>query len=228
MGLELYAKIEEHLDFFDEVRALHKTFLTLLFENDAKKVLDVGCGQGEFLHILALNNIEGFGVDLSQNQIDICLAKGLNAKCIDVKDVQEKYEAVTAIFDVINYIPKDMIEEFFTNIKNKLENKGVFIFDINTLFGFEEVAQGSLIIDKDDKFIAIDANFSDKTLTTDITLFEKEDNLYKKEKDSITQYYHSKEFLKKILKKLEFKIEIIDFELHGFGEADKQIYICKK
>ena len=82
----------------------------------------------------------------------------------------------------------------------------------------------------EDKFIAIDANFEDEKLQTDITLFEQQENgLFSKESDSIVQEYHSKEFLTKLLKECNFEIqEIKEFNLHTDEEADKLIFICKK
>ncbi len=44
------------------------------------KVLDLGCGRGEFLDLLRENGIEGEGVDLNGQMIDICLDKGLNCR----------------------------------------------------------------------------------------------------------------------------------------------------
>lgn len=37
MGLELYARIEEYLDFEEEVRRLHKEFLAILFKKKAQQ-----------------------------------------------------------------------------------------------------------------------------------------------------------------------------------------------
>ena len=88
------------------------------------------------------------------------------------------------------------------------------VITVNTLFGFEDIAQGCITIDLEDKFIAIDANYEDGKLITDLTLFTKETELYSKEQDSITQYYHDKQRVKKLLTKIGFKIESInDFYL---------------
>ena len=66
----------------------------------------------------------------------------------------------------------------------KLNNNGYFIFDTNSLFGFEEVAQGSLNINLRNKFISIDALFKEEKLKTDIRVFTHEkNNLFKKEED---------------------------------------------
>ena len=231
MGLNLYSKIEPFLDFQDEVYNLHNEFMSIVFDKELDNILDVGCGQGFFIESLNLNQKKAYGIDLSSEQIEACKQRGVeNVACIDLKDVKEKYDCATAIFDVINYIPKDSLKEFFENVYKALNVKGHFIFDVNTLYGFEEIAQGCITMDLDDKFIAIDAIYEDEKLVTDLTLFTKlEDGNFKKENDFITQYYHSKDRLKKMLKKIGFELEELrDFNLHSDEKPDKQIYICTK
>lgn len=230
MGLELYARIEEYLDFEEEVRRLHKEFLGLLFKKKPNTVLDIGCGQGAFLEHLKFNDVEAFGIDLSVEQIAICQNKGLNVACMPLEKVSETFDCATAIFDVVNYIPKKELQNFFSQANVVLNQGGYFIFDVNSLFGFEEVAQGSLTLNLEDKFIAIDATFEQNQLKTDITLFSQtQGDLFTKEYDSIQQYYHSIEALKKALNQASFDVEkIINFNLHGFDETDKLIFVCKK
>ncbi len=231
MGLDLYAKIEEYLDFDEAVVILHKQFLSFIFEKDCNNILDIGCGQGYFLENLNINGKKSFGIDLSDEQILRCKQKGIkNCKCIDLKDVKDKYDCTTAIFDVVNYIPKNNLEIFFRNVHKVLNKNGYFLFDINSLFGFEDVAQGAINMDLEDKFIAIDANFEDDKLITDITLFTKNKNKsFTKENDFIIQYYYENSYLNEVLQKVGFKIEKIkDIFLHGFEQKDKYMFICKK
>ncbi|MFW3371682.1 class I SAM-dependent DNA methyltransferase [Aliarcobacter butzleri] len=230
MGLDLYAKVEPYLDFEEEVYTLHKEFLRFVMINDLDNIIDIGCGQGYFLENLKVNKKKYFGIDLSVEQIKVCQEKNLNAKAIDLKDVKEKFDCATAIFDVLNYIPKNELKIFLEQTYEILNQNAYFIFDVNSYFGFDEVAQGTITIDIEDKFIAIDANFENNKLQTDITLFEKQENgLFSKEQDSIIQEYHSKEFLSKILEEIGFKqIEIKEFNLHTDEIADKLIFICKK
>lgn len=230
MGLELYARIEEYLDFEEEVRRLHKEFLAILFKKKPNSVLDIGCGQGAFLEHLKFNDVDAFGIDLSAEQIKICQNKHLNVACIPLEEVTQKYDCATAIFDVVNYIPKKELQNFFGQANVVLHQGGFFIFDVNSLFGFEEVAQGSLTLNLEQKFIAIDATFEQNQLKTDITLFSQtQGDLFIKEYDHIQQYYHGIEELKKALNTASFDVEeIINFNLHGFDETDKWIFVCKK
>lgn len=231
-ALDLYASIEEYLDFEEEMHHFYKTIGHTVLSKDPKTLIDIGCGQGEFCHIMSLNGIETFGVDLSPKQIEIAVSKGTNAKCIDIKDLKETYDCATATFDVINYIPKNTIKKFLKDCYNLLNTQGYFIFDINSLYGFENVAQGTLNIDLEDKFIAIDANFKENILYTDMVVFdkiEKGKDSYKKESGTIEQYCYEKEELTNILIEVGFVVENkIDFHLHSSEECDKYIYVCKK
>ena len=230
MGLELYSKIEPYLDFEDEVYTLHREFVEFVMVNNLDNIIDIGCGQGYFLENLKINGKEAFGTDLSLEQIKVCKSKGLNAKAIPLNEVKEKYNCATAIFDVLNYMDKDYLENFIKDVNLVLNQGGYFVFDVNSYVGFDEIAQGCITIDLKDKFIAIDASFENDKLQTDLTLFSKQkNNLYSKQSDSIIQEYHSKEYLSNLLKNNGFDIqEIREFNLHSVDDADKFIFICKK
>lgn len=230
MGLDLYSKIEPHLDFEDEVYLLHKQFMEFVMVNELDNIIDIGCGQGYFLDNLRINGKTAFGTDLSVEQIKVCKAKGLDAKAIALNEVEGKYDCATAIFDVLNYMDKNYLESFIKDVNLVLNQGAYFVFDVNSYFGFDEIAQGCITIDLKDKFIAIDAVFEDEKLQTDLTLFKKEkSNLYSRESDSIIQEYHSKEFLSNLLETNGFTItEVREFNLHSDDEADKLIFICKK
>ncbi|MBD3840563.1 MAG: class I SAM-dependent methyltransferase [Campylobacterales bacterium] len=229
-SLDLYAIIEPYLDFEEEIHTLYTKIGSLVIQNDCKNVIDIGCGQGEFCRLLQHNGVNTFGIDLSAKQIEIAKQKDLHVQCIDLALVKEKFDCATAVFDVINYIPKEQLSGFFTNAYNCLETHGKFIFDVNSLFGFEEVAQGTLSIDTDEKFICIDGVFEEKILYTNMNLFEKTSSgCYIKTSGVIQQYYHEIEALKKILKKCGFKtIKVENFNLHQYEEDDKMIFICSK
>lgn len=229
-SLNLYSKIETHLDFQDEIDELYDAFLKICEELKVQKVIDIGCGQGEFLLQLQEMSVTTFGTDLSSEQVKVCKSKGLDVACVDISKIADKFDCATAIFDVLNYMDKKTLETFVKNTYDLLLPSGYFLFDINTLFGFEDVADGSLNINLEDKFIAIDAVFSNKILTTNIVLFsQNKEGTYTKEEDFITQYFHEKNTVKKLLDKCGFEVkQIVNFHLHSDEKADKLIFICQK
>ena len=57
-----------------------------------RKVLDLGCGRGEFIEILEENGIEAEGIDINGQMIEICRDKGLNCQKTDILKKLAEYE----------------------------------------------------------------------------------------------------------------------------------------
>ncbi len=191
MGLNLYAKVESLIGFNDIYEILHSYYYEYLIDKKVKKVLDVGCGSGNLLLKLKNNNIDAMGIDLSSEMVTLAKAKGLSVYQKNISKIDENFDAIVAVADVLNYLNKDELKEFLMYIENNLNQNGLFLTDINTKHGFEDVTNGTMVKDYENKFLAIDANFEKNILTTDITLFikNKEKN-YNKESGRILQYFH--------------------------------------
>jgi len=222
-ALDLYAKIEPLIGFYDEYNKLYSKYLDILESLHVKSVLDVGCGNGNFLRLLNDRNYKAQGIDRSKEMIKIALLLGVDAQNIDLCDVEKKYDCVTAVGDVLNYMTKEELYKFFLEVKNSLGENGYFVADINTLSGFEEVADGLLFKETKEQFLAIEANFEYEKLTTNITLFEKEKEKYRRYSNTIFQYYHQLELFKNIE---EFELVNISYT-SMFGDSDKVILIFK-
>ena len=208
MGLDLYARIEPLIPFHDEIKKLYTAFIRKLEKSQPESILDIGCGGGNFMKLAiekGFKNIEG--IDLSTAQVEVAKAAGLNAEAKDIKEVTKSYDAAVAVFDVLNYIPYDEMEDFLKEVKKILKPGGKFYADINSLHGFEEVAQGALLVEGEDTHGSLEAYFEDDRLITNIRLFTKTGELYKKEEDVITQYYHSVEYLRKISPFANMKVD---------------------
>ena len=110
-------------------------------------------------------------------------------------------------------------------VDNILVEGGYFICDINTLYGFKEIAPGVIAIDKNDIYVVLDAEFENNILLTKIDYFEKVDDCFKKYSGSIKQYYHEIEQLKTVK---NLKIVDIDFVALFSDISDKAILVYKK
>jgi cyclopropane fatty-acyl-phospholipid synthase-like methyltransferase len=224
-NLDLYAKAEHLLGIEEATEALYDLYRSELDDYNVKTLLDVGCGRGGFMERMKSDGVACKGVDLSALMVAECKAKGLDAECIEAKDVSGKYDAIVSIFDVLNFMQKDELLEFLEAMADKLNDDGIFIADINTLYGFKDVAEGTMSSDSDREFLSVDAVFEDNELHTKFTLFEKdEDGRYIKYQETIVQYFHKIELFKK-LKNLQL-VEKQTFSL--YDTEDKTLLIFKK
>lgn len=114
-------------------RVYHKKFLEEFrdFLNPGKKVLDLGCGTGEFLNALQKLGCETWGVDLDKRAIGRAKTY-FNLKNLYAMGLEEffalsdlpKFDIIT-LFEVIEHIqnPKEVI----SGIKNILKRKGLLV-----------------------------------------------------------------------------------------------------
>ena len=194
-ALDLYAKVEDLLGVHEVTPVLNEYYFNTLDTLEFNTLLDVGCGSGGFLEELSIGypHVSTKGIDLSPVMVEMTKAKGLNAECIDLCKLDGKFDVITAIFDMVNYLDKKSLKRFLGCIEERLEQGGHFIFDINTLYAFKVVAAGSYIKDAGERFVTIDSDYEEERgeYFMDFTLFEKEGDLFRKSQESITQYFYT-------------------------------------
>lgn len=110
-------------------------FITRLFPYEPKKILELGCGTGNYTKILIKKGYNVLGLDLSEDMLKIARKKVThgNFVCEDIRNLQlnEKYDACLALFAVLGYINENSgLERVFQNIKRHLNPRGFLIFDV--------------------------------------------------------------------------------------------------
>ena len=193
MGLELYARIEPMLGFEEEATALYDTYIGLLADLGIGRVLDIGCGSGRFLSRVSarLPGVSTLGIDLSVTMVERARALGVEARAVDLCELTERFDAATAVFDVLNYLDETALRRFLSCAADRLEPGGWLLADINTLYGFDAVAQGALIRRDGGRFLALESLFDGERMVTTIDLFEPAGSGgYRRERDEIVQHYH--------------------------------------
>ena len=228
-ALDLYAKVEDLLGVNEVTPILNEYYYEALEKIEFKSLLDVGCGSGNFLEQLSklYPNVQAKGIDLSNVMVEMTKKKGLDAECIDLCKVEERYDVITAIFDMVNYLDHKNIKRFFRCVEERLEKGGYFICDINTLYAFKVIAAGSYIKDGNERFVTIDSDYveEDREYFMDFTLFEKEGEYFKKSQDSITQYFYTVSEIQKLTKmKLISKMAISIYS----HESEKYFLVFRK
>ncbi len=95
---EIKKQLENYIDFFRQ----------------EKKVLDLGCGRGEFLFLLKEKGIPAEGIDYNDSMIDICREEGLNCSKADILDKLTEFDdgSLGGIFSsqVIEHMPPDYLK----------------------------------------------------------------------------------------------------------------------
>ena len=82
-------------------------FREWLAKNDlnGKKILECGCGKGEFLEVMNLAGADGYGIEYGEESFNACLAKGLQVeKCYFEKGNEKVVSAPFDGFYILNYL----------------------------------------------------------------------------------------------------------------------------
>ena len=97
------------------------------------KVLDLGCGRGEFMELLLENGFEAVGVDLNSQMVDICLDKGLNVRRGDILQALEGFKdgSFAGIFSsqVIEHVSPEYLKRLVELSRAKLESGGNIVLE---------------------------------------------------------------------------------------------------
>jgi SAM-dependent methyltransferase len=113
----------------ERVAALQRPYLRLVA--DHAPVLDLGCGRGEFLHLLAEAGILAEGVDSDPGMVARCRAAGLPAVHADAIDYLESLGDGTlgAVFcaQMIEHLPVAALQQLLETARRKLRADGLFI-----------------------------------------------------------------------------------------------------
>ncbi len=126
----------------------------------------------------------------------------------------------------MNYMNPEELIVFFQEVARVLKKGGFFLGDINTLYGFEAVADGVMVKEEGEYFLSVDASFEKPILKTILTLFTCKEERYTKEQGVIFQYFHPTAFFKK-LKNLKFYTSY-PIMLFALDEADKTLMVLQK
>ena len=113
----------------ERVTELQRPYLGLVAEH--QPVLDVGCGRGEFLALLAAEGIVARGVDSDRGMIERCRAQGLPVALADALEYLEGLHdaSLGTVFcaQVIEHLTADQLRQLLELARRKLEPGGLFI-----------------------------------------------------------------------------------------------------
>ena len=177
-------------------------------------VLDMGCGTGNMTSRLCQLGYDMIGIDNSEDMLAIAREKA-GEDTMDIlyllQDMREfelygTVRAAVSICDSMNYITNE--EDFlqvFKLVNNYLDPKGIFIFDLNTIYKYKHLLGDATIAEnrEDCSFIWDNYYYEDERMNEyELTLFiqeESDPSLYRKFQETHLQRAYTLEEMKKMI-----------------------------
>lgn len=157
--------------------------LTENLAEERNTVLDLGCGTGTLTELLYRAGFDMIGIDNSEEMLEIALQKREKNGSDILYLLQDMREfelygtvgAVCSVCDSLNYIleEEDMVK-VFSLVNNYLYPGGIFVFDFNTVYKYEQVIGDDTIAENRDDCSFIWENYYDEESRIneyDLTIF---------------------------------------------------------
>lgn len=206
-------------------------------------VLELGCGTGSMTELLAGLGYDMIGVDNSVEMLEIAMEKREQSDHDILYLMQDMREfelygtvrAVVSVCDSMNYITEE--EELLTVfrlVNNYLDPGGVFIFDLNTVYKYEQLLGDSTIAENREESSFIWENWYDSDTQIneyDLTLFiENEDGLYEKYEETHYQRAYELGQIKRLLIQAGLRLEAVydAFTQDAPGEESERVYFVAR
>lgn len=199
-----------------------------------KHVCEIACGTGSVAIALEKKGYKVTASDLSEDMLAIADSKAYEAKCKNViftkQDMRSftasnKAGAVICFLDSINCLlkPKD-VKSCFECAYNILACGGVFVFDINSKYKFENVYGDNAYVLEDEGVLCAWQNFYDeqkKICDFYLTFFtENEDGLYLRQDETVSERMYTVKNITSYLKEAGFD-DVITSSDFNFTPADE-------
>lgn len=206
-------------------------------------VLDMGCGTGSITEYLGQAGYDMIGIDNSEDMLSIAMekaaAKDLNILYL-LQDMREfelygTVAAAVSICDSMNYItePEELLE-VFRLVNNYLDPGGLFIFDLNTPYKYEELLADNVIAENRDDCAFIWENYYDEESRIneyDLSVFvEEEEDVFRRYREIHYQRSYPLEEVKELLLQagMEFVAAYDAFTKDAPKEDSERIYVIAR
>ena len=219
----------------------------LLAENGVSEgiLLDLACGTGTLSLMLSQKGYDVIGVDGSEEMLTQAQEKKMESSddtiflCqkMEELDLFGTINAAVSTLDSINHVTDEAkVREIFRRVSLFMEDKGIFIFDVNTPYKHKEVLGDNTFIYDLDEVYCVWQNSTDENLVTTISL-----DLFEKDQDDEETYYrYSEEFseraydlddIKSWLQECKFEIVAVYEEMtrdNVRADTQRAVFIARK
>ena len=207
-------------------------------------LLDLGCGTGSVTELLAKSGFDMIGIDNSEEMLEIAIEKraesGLDILYL-LQDMREfelygTVKGVVSLCDSMNYIlDEEDLLDVFKLVHNYLDNHGIFVFDMNTMYKYQEILADNTFAEDREESSFIWGNYydeEDEINQYDLTLFVKEeDGRYRKYEETHLQRAYEQKCVEELIKESGLELlHVYDaFTKETPAEDSQRIYyVCRR
>ena len=246
----VYDKINSHVDYVAWADFFEKCFDKHLKERP-ELVLDLACGTGSMTLELAKRGYDMIGVDGSSEMLNIAFDRKYDLELKNdvlflLQDMREfelygTVGAITCCLDSLNYlVGEGELDRVFALAHNYLDPDGLFLFDVNTPYKFENIyGNNTYVYEEEDcgegAFCVWQNYFDEKTRLCDfkLTVFEKDEEsrgAYFRRDEEQTERCYSRNEIADTLEKNGFELIGIysDFDLTPAHDSDERWYFVAR
>ena len=206
-------------------------------------VLELGCGTGSMTELLAKAGYDMIGIDNAEDMLELASEKR-QASDLDIlyllQDMRDfelygTVRAVVSVCDSMNYITEEEdLLQVFRLVNNYLDPGGMFLFDLNTLYKYEEVLGECTIAENREECSFIWENYydpEDQINEYDLTLFiEEEEGLYRKYEEVHYQRAYDLTRIEELIREAGMEpVAVYDaFTEEAPGEDSERVYVLAR
>lgn len=202
-------------------------------------VCDLGCGTGTVCSILNAGGYDCIGIDSSESMLNVASKKNSDGKILFLNqdicsfELYGTVDVFLSLLDTVNYITdSDSLEKLFALVNNYLNPGGIFIFDINTRYKFENIlGNNDLVYEKENIFYTWENYYEDELLDFRLNFFVPDGkDRFRRITEEHTQRYYSVDFLAECAQKCNLQLvsQYGDMKFTPADSCDERIYIVMK
>ena len=229
------AEYEKRAEYFLELFKKHR--------HDTGLTLDLACGTGTLTLKLCEKGVDIFGCDMSADMLSVAQQKAdeLDKSIIFIRQKMQKLELPGKIdtcictLDSINHLPSaDDVQKTFDRVSKYLNNDGMFVFDMNTVYKHKYIlGDNCYIYDMDKVFCAWQNDYyeEDNEVVIRLNFFERVGKLYKRNTEQFSERAYSDDKIKQMAENAGFCIEAVydDMSFEELKEnSQRAVYVLRK
>lgn len=246
MSYSVFASVYDVLTENVEYKKRADYFCSLLSESgiNGGLLLDLACGTGTLSSLFAERGYSVIGVDLSEEMLSIAQQKlaekpqDILYLCQDMRslDLYGTIDCCVCALDSLNHLTsEDDLLKAFKNVSLFLNDSGLFLFDLNTVYKHKSVLSGnSFVYDLPSVYCVWQNGNVTQNNTVKINLdffIQGEDGLYERFCECFSERAYEREKVAELLEKADFDIVNIYDELSRSAPTDKServVYIARR